>query len=252
MSYKTIRYECDSGLAHILLNRPEAGNAVNLQMAIELKEVCNQLNQDEHARAVLISGSGDSFCSGEETEECTKVEFFENCNVAEALSRVELPIICAVNGEAIGIGLAIALACDVRIASDKSFFGIARTGEDYVMPIGITQLLPRIVGKGKALEMMLLSERIDAQEAYRIGLIHKVVPHQELVAETQNTGEKMAVKAPIALKYAKETVCKGLDLTLEQGLRLECDMYMILHTTMDRTERIRAFVEKRPPEFRGI
>jgi enoyl-CoA hydratase/carnithine racemase len=112
-------------------------------------------------------------------------------------------------------------------------------------------LLPRIVGRGKAMEMLLTAEPIDAAEALRIGLVHRVVPHQDVTSEASKMAEDMASKAPIALRYAKEAVNKGMDLTLEQALRLECDLYMVLHTTHDRTEGITAFRDKKKPTFKG-
>ena len=251
MPYSTIKYGETGGIAHIILNRPRVSNCVNLDMVGDLKEVCNSLNQDEGIRAVIVSGTGDHFCSGEDLVEISREDLAKNCNVAETLANVEVPVIAAINGDALGVGLALALACDIRIASEESSFGVARTGEEYVMPIGTTQLLPRIVGRAKALEMLLVGELVQAEEAYRIGLVHRIVPRQEVETEAQRIADSIVAKGPIANKYAKETICKGLDLTLEQGLRLECDVYMILHTTKDRTEGITAFLQKKPPEFKS-
>ncbi len=264
MSYDTIAYEVEERIALITLDRPQAANAINAQMAMELREVCQSINREEAIRVVIITGAGGkAFCCGADLREVfdsTKSEtpslaelkeFILNNNVSESVRGIQCPVIAAINGDALGMGLALALSCDFRLASDKSQLGVPDVAQGYLLASGITQWLPRIVGRAKALEMILTAESIDAQEAYRIRLVHKVVQHQEVIAEAKELARKMVSGAPVALRYAKEAVHKGLDLTLEQGLRLECDLYMLLHTTEDRTEGIRAFQEKRPPEFKG-
>ena len=253
MAYTTIRYETEEHITRVILSRPEAGNAVNPQMAAELMGVCSQLSQQESLRGVIIAGDGDTdFCSGEDIVDLTSVpseELVNICSLAEAVSQVEIPVIAAINGKASGIGLALALACDLRIASDRATFGVRDNGDGYLLPTGLTQWLPRIVGVGKASEMLLLGDPIDSEEAYQVGLVHRVVPHPQVMAEAEKLARSIGAKAPIAMKYAKEAVHKGLDLTLEQGMRLECDLYMILHTTADRHEGIRAFQQKKTPQF---
>ena len=253
MTYTTVKFERKKGFGLITLNRPSVGNAIDLQMALELKELCCQLNQYDDLSAVVIEGGG-CFCSGEDPKEYQgdAVEYFlSNCDVAQALVGVDIPVIAAIDGDAMGIGLALVLACDIRIASQAARFSVATPSHDQLLPTGITQLLPRVVGRGRALEMLLLAHTVDAEEALRIGLVHRLVPSGDVLNQAVELAEKMASKSTISLKYAKETVCKGLDLTLDQGMRLECDMYMIIHTTHDRTEGIRAFLEKRPPNFSG-
>jgi enoyl-CoA hydratase len=159
--------------------------------------------------------------------------------------------IAAINGDAWGEGLELALSCDIRIASEGARFCLPHTGYGLIPGGGGTQRLPRLVGKGKALEMTLTAEPIDAQEAFRTGLVNKVVPHDELLQEVEELAGRIIARAPIALRYAKEAVNKGLDLTLEQGLRLEADLYFLIQTTDDRMEGIRAFLEKRSPQFKG-
>jgi enoyl-CoA hydratase/carnithine racemase len=167
------------------------------------------------------------------------------------VSGIECPVVAAINGDARGVGLALALACDLRIASAQASLGVGDPVRTHIPANGLTQLLPRTVGRGKAMELLLTTETIDAGEALNIGLVHRVVAHQDLVSEALKMAEDIASKGPIALRYAKEAVNKGMDLTLEQGLRLECDLYMVLHTTHDRTEGIKAFREKRKPSFKG-
>ena len=145
----------------------------------------------------------------------------------------------------------MALACDIRIAAQKAHFGFPEVATGLIPSGGGTQRLPRIIGKGKALELILTAEIIDAASALEIGLVTKVVPAESLNAEVDTLVKAIAGKAPISLRYIKEAINKGLDLTLEQGLRLEADLYFLLHTTADRTEGIKAFQQKRPAEFKG-
>ena len=152
---------------------------------------------------------------------------------------------------AIGQGLELALACDIRIASETSRFGLPQIEAGHILWDGGTQRLSRLVGKGKALEMILTGEVIDAQEALRIGLVHKVVSAGELMEVTMKMAQEMASKGPIALRYTKEAVYKGMDMTLEQGLRLEADLYLLIHTSKDRSEGIQAFRDKKTPKFEG-
>ena len=164
---------------------------------------------------------------------------------------IEKPVIAAINGDALGQGLELALACDIRIASQKAHFGFPDVALGLIPSDGGTQRLPRIIGRGKALELILTAEIINAAEALEIGLVTKVVPAESLIAEVDALAKAIAGKAPISLRYIKEAINKGLDLTMEQGLRLEADLYFLLHTTGDRTEGIKAFQQKRPPEFKG-
>ena len=260
--FKTILCEKKEPILYITLNRPQVVNAINPRMAMELEEACLKANQEGDIRAVIITGAGDSFCSGVDLKEfadnilkeasLTELkEFVLRYNVASIVAGINCPVIAAINGEALGMGLALALGCDLRLASEGASFGVPDTAHGYLLPSGITQWLPRIVGRGKALEMLLTAEPMGAQQVYQIGLIHRVVPSSELIPEVERLARKMVSGAPLSLKYAKEAVHKGLDLTLEQGLGLECDLYMILQTTQDRVEGITAFLQKRTPQFKG-
>jgi enoyl-CoA hydratase/carnithine racemase len=164
---------------------------------------------------------------------------------------IDRPVIAAVDGDALGLGLEIALSCDIRIASEKARFGLPQVARGRIPLDGGTQRLPRIIGRGKAMELLLTAETISADEALEIGLVSKVVPPEALAGEVDKLAETIAAKGPIALRYLKEVVNKGLDMTLEQGLRLEADLYFLLHTTADRTEGIKSYLEKRPPKYKG-
>lgn len=239
----TILYTKREHVAGITLNRPEAGNSINPQLAQELAEVCREINQDADVYVVVITGVGDSFCVGGEVEPADRV--------ANAIAGIDRPVIAAINGDAIGQGLELALACDIRVASQGARFGFPQVALGLIPMDGGTQRLPRIVGRGKALELLLTAETISAGEALEIGLVSKVVAQEDLAAEVAALARTVAAKSPIALRYAREAVNKGLDLTLEQGLHLEADLYALLHTTEDKAEGIKAFLEKRTPRFKG-
>jgi enoyl-CoA hydratase len=145
----------------------------------------------------------------------------------------------------------LALACDIRIATERSKFSLPQIEWGVIPWDGGTQRLARLVGRGKALEMVLTGERVDAQEAHRIGLVSKIVPPDQLMKEAMDLAKEMATKGPVALRYSKEAINKGMDLTLQQGLGLEADLYLLIHTTKDRTEGIKAFQEKRKAKFEG-
>jgi enoyl-CoA hydratase len=244
MPYSTIIYTSKDHVAAITLNRPESGNRLNLELAQELEDACRLINQDEAVYVVILSGAGDkAFCEGSEVE--------KSGNVCGAVAAIEKPVIAAINGDALGPGLELALSCDVRLASDKGKFGFPEVAKGLIPTEGGTQRLPRIVGRGRALEMILTGQTVTAKEALEIGLVSRIVPQKELLTEAEALAGDIAAKGPIALKFIKEAVNKGLDLTLEQGLRLEADLYFLLHTTADRTEGINAFREKRKPKFKS-
>ena len=247
MSYDTIIYTKSDHIARITLNRPQVNNTLNQQMAQEVEDACHQLKQDEDIYAVIISGAGNkAFCHGSAPEQLDT-----GYSICKAVVSIDRPVIAAINGEALGQGLELALSCDIRLASDKAEFGFPQVATGLIPSDGGTQLLPRIVGRGKALELILTAETISAKEALEIGLVHKIVALKDLALEVEAMAKTITSKAPIALRYAKEAINKGLDLTMEQGLRLETDLYLLLHTTKDRTEGINAFLQKRPSQFKG-
>ncbi|MFC1995286.1 enoyl-CoA hydratase/isomerase family protein [Chloroflexota bacterium] len=264
MSYATLIYTKQDHIAFITLNRPDANNTINQRLTQELGAVCYQINQDNDVYVVVITGAGGKvFCGGGELEQLiqsgdtgrTLLANLENVSlrysVTTTIASIDRPVIAALNGDALGQGLELALSCDIRLASYNTRFGFPHAALGLIPTDGGTQRLPRIVGKGKALELILTAEIISAEEAFEIGLVSKVVAEDALTAEVENLAKTIASKGPIALRYAKEAVNKGLDLTLEQGLRMEADLYFILHTTADRTEGIKAFLQKRPPRFKG-
>lgn len=244
LAYTSIILEKRGHVALITLNRPQHANAIHVPMALEIEGACQEIRQDREIQVVIISGMGGTFCSGGEGEAAPS-------QVPGMVAALEQPVIAAIDGPALELGLALALACDIRLASEKALFGVPDIMAGPTPLSGLTQRLPRLVGRGKALEMLLTGEIVDAPEAYRLGLVSRVVAPAKLMAEAEAWAEKMAGRAPLSLRFAKEAILKGLDLTLEQGLGLEADLYFLLHTTHDRTEGITAFREKRPPRFRG-
>ncbi len=257
MPYKTIIYEKKEQVVWLTLNRPRVGNTINLEVANELVDACRAINQDDEVRVVIVTGAGEVFCSGFDLGELRAVspDNLKQMNAAslssKAVAGLNCPVLAAVNGDALGAGLELSLICDIRICSENARFGFPETSYGIIPGGGGTQRLPRIVGKGKATEMVITAEPVDAAEAYRVGLVTKVVPRQALASEIEGIAKKLVSRAPIAVRYAKEAVNKGLDMTLAQGLRLEADLSFLLQTTKDRAEGINAFLEKRKAQFEG-
>ena len=176
---------------------------------------------------------------------------FGDLRCVESLAALTKPTIAVVNGDALGVGLELALACDLRLAVDTARFGLTQVGEGLIPFCGGTQRLPRTVGQAKALELILMSAMINAQEAHRIGLVNEVIAAENFATRVDEVLTGLLGKGPIALRLGKEAVQKAMDLTLDQGMRLEEDLYALLQTTQDRAEGVRAFLEKRTPKFSG-
>jgi enoyl-CoA hydratase/carnithine racemase len=253
MAQDKIAYHKKDHIGEIILNSSEKGNCIDLDMAIEIVETCNLINNDEDIYVAVLAGSGEIFCSGQEhpLDIEKQYQILIKRNPIEAIASLNCPVIAAINGDAIGEGLELALACDIRIASDRARFSLPQISLGMIPVNGGTQRLTRIIGKGKAMEMILTGDLIESPEALEIGLVAKVVPSNKVLSEVETIAKSLAAKAPFALRYCKEAINKGLDLTLGQGLRLEADLYFLLHTTADRTEGIQSFMQKRPPEFKG-
>jgi len=259
MPDKVVRYEAQDGIALITLDRPDVLNAMNNQMRTELFEIFTRLRMDESVKVVVVAGGGDrAFSAGADIREFleppTPTHFRESrkrLDFRSEMDRCPQPIIAAIRGFALGGGLEFALACDIRVAAEDAQLGLTEINLAIIPGGGGTQRLPRLVGRGKALEMILTGMRVPAAEALRIGLVERVVPVSELMPAAQGLARDIAAKAPIALRYAKEAVVSGLGLPLQDGIRLENDLATLLRTTEDRVEGARAFVEKRKPKWTG-
>jgi enoyl-CoA hydratase/carnithine racemase len=208
-------------------------------------QLCGRIDWDEDARVVLL------FFGGEVNDVLKASLKTSQISPVEAIAKLKQPVIAAIRGNALGLGLELALACDIRIGTESARFGLPQIQEGSVPSNGGTQRLPRLVGQGKALQMILTGEIIDAVEAHRIGLVNRIVASESLVGAATELARDMATKSPLSLSYVKEALYGGSDLTIDQGIRMELDMYLLLCTTSDRAEGITAFREKRKPDFRG-
>jgi enoyl-CoA hydratase/carnithine racemase len=222
----------------------------------EIAEVSRAITFEDPIWVVVLTGIGrlaSSMGKGSVTSfyETGEMEDAIQGSVAEPVANIEKPVIAEIDGDALDQGLELILACDLRIASEKSRFGLSQVDHGLIPWDGGTQRLSRLIGKGNALEMILTGVSLGAADAQRIGLVNRVVPDHELENTVLQLAQGVTSKSPLALKYAKEAINNGMDLTLEQGLRLEVDLYMLLHTCRDRTEGIKAFQEKREPKFTG-
>jgi len=259
MADQPVRYEAKDGVATLTLDRPDVLNAMNNAMRAQLLEIFTRLRTDDAVKVVVVTGAGDrAFCAGADIREFleppTPTHFREarkRLDFRAEMERCSQPIIAAIRGFALGGGLELALACDIRIAAEDAHLGLTEINLAIIPGGGGTQRLPRLVGRGKALEMILTGMRVPAAEALRIGLVERVVPVAELMSAAQALARQIADKAPIALRYAKEAVVGGLGLPLADGIRLENDLSTLLRTTEDRVEGAKAFVEKRKPKWTG-
>jgi len=259
VTYEAIQYELGDGVATVTLNRPDVHNAMNDLMRRELKRCFESVADADDVRVVVVTGAGaKAFSAGADIREFVEplvpTRFRDSrrrVDFRAVMDRCPQPIIAAIGGYAFGGGLELALACDIRIAAANATLGLTEVNLAIIPGGGGTQRLPRVVGRGKALEMILTGARIPADEALRIGLVERVVPEGQALAAATGLARTLAARAPVALRYAKEAVVKGLELPLADGLRLETDLSTLLRTTEDRVEGAKAFLEKRPPRWTG-
>ena len=259
MNTEAISYALDEGVATLTLNRPELRNAISRGLVDEFFAVLESIANTPEARAIILTGAGDkAFCAGADLKERAgmspdEVETFLNDlnGLMTAIDSFKLPVIAAINGAAFGGGLEFALAADIRLAADSAVVGLTETRLAIIPGAGGTQRLPRIVGKGKALELILTGRRIDAREALRIGLVNNVYPADTLMAESRKLALEICAGGPIAVQQAKVAVKRGLDTDLAAGLAIESEAYAVCIPTEDRLEGLQAFREKRKPMYKG-
>jgi enoyl-CoA hydratase len=257
-AYETVLVERRERVAKVTINRPEKRNALNIQTRAEGAAVLDELRADEGVRVVVLTGAGDkAFIAGADIAEFAQRTAIQQREVMldrslfNAIDTFPKPIIAMVNGYCLGGGCEVALACDMRIAGDRASFGQPEINLGIIPGGGGTQRLTRLVGEGKAMEMILTGEIIDAQAALAIGLVNQVVPADQLEPRTMEIANRIAEKSPVALRLAKEAVKLASRSNLDEGLRREVDLFALCFSSEDKDEGVKAFLEKRKAEFKG-
>ena len=258
-AFTNVRYEVEQEAAWIAVDRPERLNALDRATVIGIAAAADRASADPAVSVIVVTGAGDtSFVAGADVAEMAALdargaqEFAHLLSASFArLERCAKPVIAAVNGFALGGGCELALACHVRIAADTASFGQPEVGLGLIPGAGGTQRLPRLVGRGRALHLILSGDRIDAAEALRIGLVERVVPAAELRGAVQAYAATLRKRSPSALARALEAVISGSEVALPEALRLEASLFGLCFATEDMREGTRAFLEKRKPEFHG-
>lgn len=260
MSFKHIVFEAaEDGIAVVTVNRPHKLNAIDQATMTELSEAFQRVGDEGSVKALIVTGAGEkAFVAGADIGELAEATPFEAQRLARKgqdvfglLETIGKPSVAAVNGFALGAGLELAMACTLRIASSNAKLGLPEVKLGLLPGYGGTQRLPRLVGQGKALELLLTGEPIEAQEAWRIGLVNEVVEPADLLARSRAMLMKIAANGPIAVRLAMQAVDAGLSGSLHEGLRFEAACFGVAASTEDRMEGTRAFLEKRKAVFRG-
>ncbi len=259
MKFENLLIETVEGIAVVTVNRPQALNALNQQTLVELQGAFADLSNNEAVQVIILTGSGEkAFVAGADIAAMQPLSALDARQFAKlghevmgAIEKSPKPVIAAVNGFALGGGCELALACDIRLASEKARFGQPEVNLGVIPGFGGTQRLARLVGKGVALELLLTGDLIDAAEAYRIGLVNKVVPQAELLEAAKKMAARILSKGPCAVKLAKEAVRNGLEMDLDKANQYEADLFGLCFASSDQKEGMQAFLEKRTPRFQG-
>jgi enoyl-CoA hydratase/carnithine racemase len=256
---ENVLYEKKGSIAYVTVNRPKVLNALNSATFRELKAVFQDAQNDAAIRGVILTGAGDkSFMAGADISELaqvTPVQAEENTRlgqgVADLIENLGKPVVAAVNGYALGGGCELALASNIRVAAESARFGLPEVTLGLMPGAGGTQRLPRAIGKGLALQLILTGGMINAQEAYRIGLVNEVVPAAELISRAEAILARINANSPLSIKFALEAVNKGMDTSQAEGVLLEATLFALCASTEDKKEGTSAFLEKRPAKFQG-
>ena len=257
--YETIIYEFKDDIAYVTINRPNVLNALNHTVLEELKDAVIGARHDEKVRAVIITGAGDkAFVAGADITGLVDLDAITGKSFAQKaqetfnlLENLGKPVIAAINGFALGGGCELAIACTLRVASNKAKLGQPEVNLGIIPGGGGTQRLPRLIGKGRAMDLILTGRMVDAEEAMSMGLINLVVEHEDVISEAENLARTIINKGPIAVKMAMEAVNRGIEVDLEEGLRIEADLFAMCCATEDKVEGTKAFLEKRRARFKG-
>jgi enoyl-CoA hydratase/carnithine racemase len=259
MAYTTLLEENREGIGYVTINRPEKLNALNDQVMTDLDACFESIERDDAVKTVILTGAGEkAFVAGADIAVLaaqTPVEGKERSirgqRVLDRIENLGRPVIAAVNGYALGGGCELAMACSLRVASENAKLGQPEVKLGIIPGYAGSQRLPRLVGKGRAMELILSAEPITAAEAWRIGLVNQVVPPKDLMAACEALARKIMANGPLAVRFAMEAVNRGCEMTQEQGQFLEATLFGLCCTTADMKEGTRAFLEKRPPKFSG-
>ena len=258
-SYENLLFERDGGVAVVTINRPKVLNALNSATLDELRRVLLAIRRDEAVRCVVITGAGEkSFIAGADINELavqTPVSGRDHArtgqHVLDLLENLGKPVIAAINGFALGGGCELAMACTIRIAADTARLGQPEINLGIIPGYAGTQRLARLIGRGRALDMLLTGEHVNAAEAFRLGLVNRVVPASQLMDDARKLAASLAAKAPIAMRFIIDAVNKGLDMPLAEAQNYEATLFGLVASTEDMREGTKAFLEKRKAEFRG-
>jgi enoyl-CoA hydratase len=257
--FTMLKYEKDGPLAVITINRPEVRNALSNALTEELAVAFAAVEKDETVRVLIITGEGDkAFMAGADVKELQARDYVlgrkqtrRRQEVFNMLAEMPIPVIAAINGFALGAGLELALACTLRVASTEAKLGSPEVNLGIIPGDGATQRLPRLVGFGRAMEIVLTGEMVDAETAHRIGLVNRLAAPEQLTEEAKKLALTLAAKPPLALQYAKEAVNRSLEVGLNEGLAHESYLHALACATEDKKEGVAAFLEKRKPQFHG-
>jgi enoyl-CoA hydratase len=258
MAYELLTFQVADRIATITVNRPDKLNALNDAVMAELGIAIDEAVRRPDVGAVLLTGAGRAFVAGADISELAdqtavegKARAERGQNTFRKFERSPKPTLAAVNGFALGGGCELAMGCHVRIASEAAKFGQPEVKLGIVPGFGASQRLPRLVGKGRALQLLLTGEMIDAAEAYRIGLVNRVVPAADLIEASRAMLTTMLAQGPLAIAHCIEAVDRGLDMALDDAIALEASYFGLLSASADKAEGMRAFLEKRPAQFKG-
>jgi enoyl-CoA hydratase len=259
MSFENLLVDREESFAILTINRPKVLNALNTRTLDELRRAILELKHDEAVRAVVLTGSGEkSFVAGADINELAvqtpaggREHAIAGQHVLDLIEQMGKPVIAAINGYALGGGCELAMACTIRIAADTARLGQPEINLGIIPGYAGTQRLARIVGKGRALELLLTGDQVSAQEAHRLGLVNRVVPGAELMAEAKKLAAALAAKAPLAIRYILEAVHKGVEMPFAQAQVFEATLFGLVASSDDMREGTAAFLEKRKPAFKG-
>ena len=256
MNFENVTVEKDGAVAIVTLNRPQALNALSYALVKDLALAMQELDRDAEVRAIVLTGGDKVFAAGADIKEMADRGPFderihERLGYRDQINKISKPVIAAVSRFALGGGCELAMSCDIIIASESARFGQPEVNLGIIPGSGGTQRLTHLVGKHRAMEMVLTGDIINATDAERFGLVNRVVPAELLLEEAKNIAKKIAAKPALAIKHAKEAVLKAANTALDEGLEFERKTFYLLFASEDRAEGMRAFLEKRKPQFRG-